>query len=125
MIRFVHCACSPHSAESKETDESYTDADPAVGDYCPRALKTVAGSREPVYPNNGKTEIDEEQSPSANLLTTHCEPSGNTSNEPTFSNVINLEESCSSRKTNVNSDSCDKTQCCWELLLVIWNGFFP
>ena len=45
MIRFLHCACSPHSAESIETDESYTDADPAVGDYCPRALKTVAGSR--------------------------------------------------------------------------------
>lgn len=45
MISFVHHASSPHSAESKETAESNMDAVPAVGDCCPQAFRTVAGSR--------------------------------------------------------------------------------
>ena len=40
MIGFFHCACSPHSAERKEMDESDTDTVPYVGDYWPPALKS-------------------------------------------------------------------------------------
>lgn len=41
------------------------------------------------------------QSPSANLLTTHCEPSGNISYPQTLSNLINLGLNFCSKKTTI------------------------